>query len=300
MVGGRVVCMTPPNIGSPLSDRATLINLLLYGPEGTGKTTAALRMTKLCKGSQKVLLVDAEAGAKREALAQRGVDVKRVEIWPDNPTQLTYDGMTDVAAELMEAGSQHYVGCVLDSYSEVSRLLLDSVTAEARLRDAAIGKKRQRFAINLEDYGVASSMLRDLLRKFRDLPMHMVITALERRDIDDNGAVKYGPAMSPAVATDTLGLVDIVGYTSIEQVGGDAGELVRSAHFTPVSRRRAKDRFGMLPAKLADPYADRIIQYVEGTLTAANDPVQAHVREVAKRGQAPASTADKKKEKVNA
>lgn len=275
-------------LGATLANQTTKVSALLYGPEGSGKTTSLLRMAALCGPDQRVLLIDAEGGAKVEALRQRGVDVTKIEVWPSEsdggPAALTFEGMealADELADLFKSGDKTYIGGVWDSGSEITRRLLDTVTAAARDKDARLGKDRSRFQVNLEDHGVASSMLRELLRKYRDLPWHFVITALERRDIDnDTGQVKYGPAMSPAMANDCSGLVDIVGYTQVEQVGPNNTD-VYVARFTPLARRRAKDRFGVLPKKMPDPFFDRIVAYVNGDLTRANDPVIKSVRELA-------------------
>lgn len=279
-------------LGATLSEQTTFVSACLYGPEGTGKTTDALRLTKVCKKGQRILLVNAEAGAKVEALRQRGVDVSKVEIWPKpedgGAAALTYEGLETLAEGLAKEAAK-YAGVVWDSGTEITRLILDQVVEEAKVRDQRLGKQRARFQVNLDDHGTASAALRMLLRKFRNLPMHFVITALERRDIDeDTGKVRYGPAMAPAMANDTAGLVDIVGYTMVEEVGN---EEIRSARFVPRERRRAKDRFGLLPAKLADPYMDRIIAYINGDLAKGNDPVQAHVRELLQAAAAPAQPA---------
>ncbi len=276
-------------LSASLEDQVTILSLLLYGPEGTGKTTDALRMTKLCKPHQRVVLVDAEAGAKIKALKQRDIDVDKIVPWPTkvidgqrvpDPGKIDYDGFVELLAEI-EANPGVVIGVVWDSGTEITKRILDDVVAASTESDRKKGKARAPFQVNLEDHGVASSMLRDLLRQFRDLGVHLVITALERRDTDpDTGKVKYGPAMSPAMANDAAGLVDIVGYTMVDEVGPDSTE-VRSARFVPIERRRAKDRYGLLPGKLADPYFDRIFEYIEGTLTKDNDPVQARVRELA-------------------
>lgn len=287
-------------LGSTLADLTTYVIALLWGPEGTGKTTSALRMTEIPEAKAnglKVMLIDVEGGAKVRALKQQGVDVSRIEVWPrpedGGPSAISFEGLYDLALELRKR-SQEYVGWVWDSGSEMTKRLLDQVTAEARAKDERIGKERGRFQINLEDHGVASSMLRELLRMYRDLPMHGVITALERRDTDnDTGRVKYGPAMAPAMANDAAGLVDIVMFMEIEEVNGTE---VRTGKTTPTRIRRAKDRFGVLPKKMPDPFMDRIVAYVNDELSRETDPVLAEIRKLAK----PEATAEGDTKKENA
>jgi hypothetical protein len=103
--------------------------------------------------------------------------------------------------------------------------------------------------------------------------------------MDDDGLVSYGPAMSPAVAIDTMGLVDVVGHTAVEQVGTGTFYL---ASFVPLGRRKAKDRLGVLPPRMVDPSVDRILKYVDGKLDRTQDPRQQAIRDAAE-GRTPVS-----------
>lgn len=269
-------------LGAKLSDRPSPISVLYYGPEGTGKTSAAALMTRLCTGKQKVLIIDAEGGLKAEALEQRGVDLDKIEVWPEDgdASQVTYENLKELAEGLRSAGNKKYAGVVWDSGTEISKRVLGEYVRRAEKRDQKLNKNRADFQINLEDHGVASSAYRDLLRLFRDLPMHFVITALERRDVDtDTGKVKYGPNMSPAMANDTAGLMDIVAYCGIEYPVEENPDFeVFTGFFKATKTRRAKDRYSMLPPRLADPAFDRIEGYIKGRIEFKSDPVQAAVR----------------------
>lgn len=262
-------------IGTPLHEVETHLNALYYGEPGTGKTTAALGMAKYGK----VLLIDAEGGAQPKALAARGVDISNVEIWPPSPSDLSFDSLEALYVDLMNALEEDpdaYYGLVIDSFTELARRLLDKQLDVAREKAERLGKNREAFQIDLADHGVVSSQMRTLLRRFRDLNLHLVLTALERRDVDENTAeVNYGPALGPAIANDTMGLVDLVVYFNIEEIGGRdwyIGNTVRR------NRRKAKDRFGVLPPRMVDPSSDRLIDYVSGELTKGEDPLQLAIR----------------------
>lgn len=267
-------------IGQALSEQRLQVSCLLWGREGTGKTTSALRLTQV--GTGRVLLINAEAGAKRHALATHGIDASRVDVWPtedQGPGHITY---ATIEAEVLEplrreleANPGSYTGVVIDSFTELARRVLEDVVAEATAKAARLGKARDQWQVDLADHGVAASQMRSLLRRFRDLPVHLFITALERRDVDQNsGMVMYGPALGPAVAVDTMGLVDLVGFCQVEEIGG---QEFRTATFTPTSIRRGKDRYGVMPQTLVDPFADRIVDYIAGELTRDNDPGRARV-----------------------
>jgi hypothetical protein len=246
------------------------VNALLYGSPGTGKTIASLGAARFGR----VLLIDAEGGAKTLALHQHGVPTDQIDVWPENPGELTFEGLESLILQLHGMPGA-YSTIVVDSISELTRRLLEVQIEAARARSERLGKTRDRWAVELADYGVVSSQFRLLLRRLRDLPVNLVLTALERRDMDDDGMVSYGPAVSPAIAIDTMGLVDIVGSTSVEEIGGQTFYL---ASFVPVNRRRAKDRLGVLPPRLVDPSIDRILGYINGTLDRASDPRQQAVR----------------------
>jgi hypothetical protein len=268
-------------IGQSLSSQKTAVSLLEWGREGTGKTTSALRMTQL-NPKGRVVLINAEAGAKKQALIQHGIDPDRVEIWPPDekgPGYITYETLEAEVVNPMRAALEKdpdaYIGVVIDSFSEVARRILEDVTAKAYAKAQALGKNRDRWMVELQDHGVAASQMRSLLRRFRDLNIHLVITALERRDVDENtGMVSYGPALGPSVGNDTMGLVDLVAFCQVENVGGID---FRTATFTPTQTRRAKDRYGVLPVTMVDPFIDRIVGYVDGTITKENDPARARL-----------------------
>lgn len=279
-------------IGSKLSDTTTYLNVLDYGPPGTGKTTGALTLANLEPG-KRVLLIDAEGGAKAPALRRQGINIDQVDIWPDSPSELTYDGIEEIQMDLRS--SDEYIGVVIDSMTELNRRLLEDIVGAALARAERLGKNRDRFQINLEDYGVVSTQLRTILRRFHSLPMHLVITALERRDVDaEDASVTYGPALGPSVANDTMGLVDIVCYHMVELVG-DKEQPFFTGLTSPARRRKAKDRFGVLPTKLIDPTTERMIRYVEGTLVKSKDPRQEAARRAA-RGTDEAPTKTRKPE----
>lgn len=291
-------------IGESLSEQKLYANVLLWGREGTGKTTDALRMTELHPTAH-VVAINAEGGIKRDALVAMGVDASRVEIWPPEnagPGYITYDRVFDEVldpmAEALAEDPESYVGLLVDSFSELARIMLGEAAEISKEKARRLGKDRDRFLVTLEDHGVASVMMRDMLRTMRDLPCHLFLTALERRDVDPNTSmVTYGPALPPAVGTDTLGLVDVVGFCQVETIGD---EDFRTATFTTSVLRRAKDRFGVFPPKIGDPFADRIIGYIDGSITRETDPVRARILAAAAGDETPEEAPDEATEAAEA
>jgi hypothetical protein len=267
---------------APVDDSIDYLNALFYGREGSTKTTSAARMANLGR----TLFINAEGGLKVKALRRQGVDTDNLMVWPRPGTnaKITHRNLDklyrNVKADLAK-DPESWVCIVFDSITEVYQAVLDDVQ-QARVRKIKDkGGDPDEYFVDIADYGTMSKMVRDLLRKFRDLPCHVIFTALERRDVDQQTKkAQYGPAITPALQADILGYPDLVLMFKAPDEVGPARALTRSN-----SQYRAKDRFGVLPRVLAQPTADRIIGYIEGTLTEDEDPFQDDLSIAAKKSQ---------------
>lgn len=263
-----------------LTDVVDPQNVLYYGDGGTGKTSHMAAMAKLGP----VLFVNAEGGMKRRPLERLGIPVENIQVWPPPGQPITYDGLSELHAQLLrdlEEDPTSWAGVGWDSLTEIHKMLLESASQKAYRRAVRDGKDRADFGeffIAVEDYGVMTEQVRRLFRRFRDLPCHFTVSCLQRRDKDDDGKVKYGPSVTPALATDVFGWMDLVVYTDVRET--PAGEDYRG-QFHPVGKFRAKDRYGVFPTRLPTPSFDRIVDYVEGDLDVENDPVVEKWRQVA-------------------
>jgi hypothetical protein len=265
-------------VAQALTDVVDPLNLLYFGDGGTGKTTHLCHMAD--RG--KILVVNAESGVKRRALERCGVDVANIEVWPEKGEKITYAGLEAEWLRIREALNKDedaYVGMVWDSITEIYKILLDDVIEAGAATVARTGKARDPRA----DYGEMSDQVRRLVRKCRDLPCHFGASALTRRDVDDDGAVVYRPAITPALQTDLYGWFDIVVYTTLVDVENEDGQDTEQYRglSRPAGKFRGKDRYKILPKALVDPTFDRILSYVEEDLDANNDPIMQRARELA-------------------
>jgi hypothetical protein len=262
-----------------IDDVIDYLNVLLYGREGSGKTTNAARLanivSNLPKGKGKVLIINAEGGLKKKPLLKRGVDTSKIVLWPDpkKHERVTHQSLDRIFRRIkadLIADPESWAGVVFDSATEIHQAILDSVQNKRVQAIKNRGADVDEDFVDISDYGTMSKLFRDVLRKFRDLPCHFVVTALERRDVDkDTGKPQYGPAVTPGLQADLLGYVDFVLMCKAEDEDGPFRALTRAN-----SRYRAKDRFDVLPKIMVDPYLDRIVDYVTGNLEPDTDPEQ--------------------------
>ena len=244
--------------------------VLYYGEQGSGKTTAVATLAKLGK----LVAINAEGGFKRKPLVDLGVPVANIQLHQ----AITFDAIDKLFWELKEAEDE-YAGVAWDSISEGSKMLLGLTVEKNFEKTIAKGKDRDRFDTYVEDYGENTAEMRHLARQFRDLNMHVAFTALPRRDQDDDGAVKYGPDLTPRLAEDILGYVDIVCHTEAVGIHGQE-EPQYWGQFRAVGKWRAKDRFHALPPRLVNPSMERIIAYINGDLTVEDDEEQQSALEI--------------------
>ena len=268
-----------------LEETKDYVKAIFWGREGSSKTTSAAHATSLGP----VLVINAEAGLQLKALQRQGVDTSKIAIYP-NPneenTTIDYETLEAIYFQLKSDLMQDpnaWAAVVIDSVTEVAEALVGQATdnrverAEARAEQQGIKfDDSARWNTDRNDYGVMSKQFRDLLRKYRDLPCHLILTALERRDVDeDTGQVTYGPAISPGVQKDVLGYMDLVLYfkEAERETKNEPAKPYRAVTHNS-GRYRSKDRYGLLPQVLVEPTFTRIHQYLQEELTQEQDPLQ--------------------------
>ena len=207
-------------------------SLLIYGDSGVGKTYA---IGTLPEG--KALVIDTDAGS--ETLSQTEHHVVRPESLGE--FKEIYQGLRD--------GSLKYRFVALDSLTELEKAL-------QIFRKHAKGKE----FISMKEYGETSELMREYVRKFRDLRnqgISVVFTALEMPlDIqvsESETVTKAVPMLSKKFALEACGLVDMVARMVINPNTGE-----RELHFAGCREFVAKTRVHCVqpvePADLTDLY----------------------------------------------
>lgn len=241
--------MTLITTTSPLRDKigaltpdevVKFLNLLIYGEPGVGKTLFASTAEDALDTSPS-LLIDCEGGTT--TLRGRNIDVVTIR---------SIKELEKLHKELRESinpetGDFYYKTVSLDTLSELQKLdmrtIMERVVNEHPERDIEVPAQRE--------WGMASDHVRQIVRKFRDLPCNTIFTCHAAIDVDKNtNAKSYAPNLPGKLKQDIPGFIDIVGFMSTAMQGE---ELVRQIQFAKTPRVSAKDRTNALGALVLNP-----------------------------------------------
>jgi phage nucleotide-binding protein len=150
------------NLKTTSSVAATGVKMLVYGQAGAGKTT-------LIKTMPNPIILSAEGGL----LSINDADIPYIEI----------GNMADLreAYQWLGENSKDFSSIAIDSISEIAETVLNYEKKNA---------KDPRQA-----YGAMQEQMTDLIRAFRDIPMHVLMTAKLEKMTDELGRVMYAPSM---------------------------------------------------------------------------------------------------------
>ena len=192
------------------------LKVFLYGDSGAGKTHASTTAPKPC-----ILLTEPNG---------------RLTIHSSNPDTIVVDVMREGAERncpplqivreffkaAMDGSLKEQTGCetiVLDSLTELQRMLHDEILDQKR------GSSKAEVMFTLQDWGILTDRMRKMIRAIRDLPFHIVCTALAQNETNDSTGDRYvipsfqGKKMPNEIA----GYFSIVGYVFRQEEKDDDG-----------------------------------------------------------------------------
>ena len=189
------------------------MNTLLYGWPGVGKTSLAGEAADIPE-MRDVLFLNFEGGLV--SLAHR-TDIKAVDI----------RSIADLEAAFWKLQRGEYKGVrtvVIDNLTEMQTLSLETI-ASARVERKGTGDRDQLF---MEDYGKSTAQLRRLMRWFRDLPIHVIMTAHPKAIVVGQENVPaplrtpsmIKPSLTDKLSDSVMGYVDFVWYYFIRETDG--------------------------------------------------------------------------------
>lgn len=231
----------------PLSDKADYLRGVLYGDHGTGKTTSLASLAQ--RG--KVAIIDPENSVRLGALKRRGVHTDNILVWTDWSVEGVQQFYHTVKDQLdREPGSIFAVG--IDTVSALSQYWLEA-EVQGQLKRPTMKSKnpeRDQWDFYQEDYGVMAEQVKSVItRQLFSLPCHVFVLAHTRRAENEEGAVRVGPALSPAAQAALLTYSDWVFRLTRTERGGNVQRVIDTA---PRGNVEAKDRFGVFNERLTD------------------------------------------------
>jgi hypothetical protein len=208
------------------------VKTLVYGAAGTGKTT-------LIAGMPTPLIMSAESGL----LSLQGSDLQYLEV--------------NSVGDLKEA-YKWLVGS--DEAKRFESICLDSIS---EIAEVCLGEEQLKTKDGRAAYGQLGAIMSDVIRAFRDLPLHVLFIAKLDKGQDELGRITYSPGMPGQKLAQSLPyFFDEVLALRIDK--NAEGVLRRELLCQPDSLWLAKDRSGRLD-RLEPPDLGALIRKIRGT-----------------------------------
>lgn len=232
---------------STVQERPPFINMLIYGDPGSGKTVLA-GSAQAVEAMSPVLVVDVEGGSYSLRAFYPDIDVVRVKALSE---------LVKVY-ETLATTDHGYKTVVLDSLTEIQKMVMSDIMREVVEEDS----DRDPDVPSIREWGKSGEQMRRIIRRFRDLDMHVIFTALVDEVQDKKGRRTFFPMLSGKLKKEAAGFMDIVVYMYGKMVKiNDKGEIDPEA---PESKHRfvltsgtdeyvCKDRSSRMPAIMLDP-----------------------------------------------
>jgi hypothetical protein len=223
---------------------------LLYATHGFGKTTQAKYYKKMYGNG---FIISGEGGLS--SISDQDIDYLHFSSWDGKHSY--EDGVFSFKGIIRDMLSPEFLTCgykwvMLDSLTEASDLCMahyDRVYEEKRIAE---NKKNADGFGAWNDYNAA---LVGACKYIRDMPMHVIITALAKEEKDDNGSIHYWPMLHGQKAMRQIpGIFDNV--LCGERLTRYADDDV--ARNNPIIERRIyTEQVGGWHGKLRTPYTER-------------------------------------------
>ncbi len=251
----------------PISSYSPHVSMLVYGRAGTGKTTFAATVSEYLKKTeaekQDVLILDVKDRGTDSISEHQELQVLPIESWAD------FEGVYWYLKE-----EDHPYGATI----------IDTIT---QLQNVAMTAAKERMGKTADDpmsklaWGALSGMLAPKLLDFRDLPLHTIFVAQDRRTgVDEEDEIEdmlpeIGPALMPSVARDVNAMVKVIGNTFIKQRSKKTGGKIKKVssyrlrlapHPLYLCKIRAP-KATKVPAYISDPTFEKIMNIMKGEVS---------------------------------
>lgn len=218
----------------PPAESVEFLNLLIYGEPGVGKTLLAGSAADH-KDTAPVLFLDVEGGV---TTLRKRTDIDVVQIRDVEKIVAIHD-------ELQKHKGGGYKTVVIDSLSELQKIDMRSVMTDEYNR-ARNPDTLDKDVPTQRAWGKSLERLRRIIRAYKDLPVHTIMTTLVNSTTDEQTNVtSYHPALPGKMRGEAPGFFDVVGYLRVKEEQNGAVRR-RLLQVTASSKVIAKDRTNAL------------------------------------------------------
>ena len=215
------------------------VKMLVYGRPGVGKTVLGASADEGSTG--RVIIGDCEGGTMSLQDKYPDVDVVRIRNYATDCAELY---------NVLSGGKTPYKTVVLDSITELQKLSMQGIMSQI----AQTKPDRDPDMPTIGEWGKNIEQIRKLVRYFRDLPMNLILCALEKEVKNEvTGEILIKPAISGQLADEVAGFCDVVGRLITEKNPEQKDVLDRYLVVQPVGAFVAKDRSAKLGVAVRNP-----------------------------------------------
>jgi hypothetical protein len=250
---------------APVRQTRANINLLIYGKPGVGKTYLAA-LADHVPAMRPCLYLNIEGGDM--TLRHAAPEIRKI---PEEGSlswaQLEgiYNTLARQCYNGVESGEFAPRTVILDTLTELQKMNMSQIMAELISREPE--KQWDPDIPDVRRWGKNIEQIRKWVRKYRDLPLNVIMTAHEQEDKDNmTGLVHHRPQLSGKLSNEVAGFFDVVGYLYVKQEavseGSQEKQTARKLLTGAVEGYVAKDRSGNLPPAMSNPTMEEIYKAI--------------------------------------
>jgi hypothetical protein len=240
---------------APVRETKSNINLLIYGVPGSGKTHLASLADRV-PAMRPVLYLNIEGGDM--TLRHSAPEIRKI---PEEGS-LSWGQLETVYHELhrqcytsdIQPGEFVPRTVIIDTLTEMQKMNMSQIMAQLLTEEP--DKNWDPDIPDVRRWGKNIEQIRRWVRRYRDLPLNVIMTCHEQEDKDNmTGLVTHKPQLSGKLSNEVAGFFDVVVYLYVknEAEPGDQPKPVRKLLTGALEGFIAKDRSGSLPHVMVNP-----------------------------------------------
>ncbi len=178
------------------------LKVLIYGPNGNGKSTTAARFHRPLIGLTEMQAIPA---------------IKEACVNPMFKVIQTFKDLQEFFGMLANHPEDHCDAVILDSLSDIQTIIKDHFTGMQRSKtDTEKGEKRD--ITNKDTWGLIQERTRRLVRLIRDVKVHACVVCLDKEISEEGMATQHRPSVYGGTFPSELGqYFNLVGYQTKQQ-----------------------------------------------------------------------------------